>query len=169
LVDLTDIHVPVIANVLKLYLRQLPEPLITTPLYRDFIRIAELCPAPGGDSTISEETAVAELRELCRRLPKTHYHTLGFLMHHIKRVAEEHESNNMPVSNLAIVFGPTLLWSNKGNTSLTTVMETPHQARAIELISSHAAEIFGPQESVIPKDYLRYMPVFLKCMLTILK
>ena len=156
LVDLTDIHPPVIANVLKLYLRQLPEPLLTCCLYRDFIRIAEYCPARGAEATISEDTAVAELRELCRRLPRSHLYTLGFLMHHLKRVAAEHESNNMPASNLAIVLGPTLLWSNEGSASLATVLETPHQARVIELLSSHASDIFGPQESVIPKDYARY-------------
>ena len=38
LVDLTDIHPNVIANVLKLYLRQLPEALLTSKLYPDFIR-----------------------------------------------------------------------------------------------------------------------------------
>lgn len=38
LVDLTDTHPNVIANVLKLYLRQLPEALLTSRLYPDFIR-----------------------------------------------------------------------------------------------------------------------------------
>lgn len=38
LVDLTDIHPNVIANVLKLYLRQLPESLLTSRLYSDFVR-----------------------------------------------------------------------------------------------------------------------------------
>lgn len=156
LVDLTDIHPLVIANVLKLYLRQLPEPLLTCSLYRDFIHVAELCPAPGNVSTISEETAVSDLRELCRKLPRSHLHTLGFLMHHLKRVADEHESNNMPASNLAIVLGPTLLWNNEDSASFASVMETPHQARVIELLSTYVDEIFGPPESVIPKDYAQY-------------
>merc|ERR1719150_2710529 len=47
LVDLTDIHPNVIANVVKLYMRQLPEPLMTFKLYNDFIRIGRSCPAPG--------------------------------------------------------------------------------------------------------------------------
>jgi len=38
LVDLTDIHPNVIANVLKLYLRQLPEPLLTFRLYTECVR-----------------------------------------------------------------------------------------------------------------------------------
>ena len=43
LVDLTDIHPNVIANVLKLYLRQLPESLLTSKLYPEFIRFIHLC------------------------------------------------------------------------------------------------------------------------------
>ena len=45
LVDLTDINPNVVANVLKLYMRQLPEPLLTFSLYPEFIRIAETYPA----------------------------------------------------------------------------------------------------------------------------
>ena len=37
-VDLTDVHPNVIANVVKLYMRQLPEPLMTFRLYSEFIR-----------------------------------------------------------------------------------------------------------------------------------
>ena len=40
LVDLTDVHPNVIANVLKLYLRQLPEPLLCFRLYSEFVRFA---------------------------------------------------------------------------------------------------------------------------------
>ena len=71
----------------------------------------------------------------CRRLPRSHLFLLGFLMHHLRRVAAEHESNNMTASNLAIVFGPTLLRRNEDTASLITVMETIHQARAVELLT----------------------------------
>ena len=44
LVDLTDQNPNVVANVLKLYMRQLPEPLLTFNLYQEFIRLAETYP-----------------------------------------------------------------------------------------------------------------------------
>ena len=56
-------------------------------------------------------------------------------MHHLHRVASEYESNNMTASNLAIVFGPTLLRRNEDTTSMTQVLETIHQARAVELLT----------------------------------
>ena len=71
----------------------------------------------------------------CRKLPRSHLFLLGFLMHHLYRVASEYESNNMTASNLAIVFGPTLLRRNEDTTSMTQVLETIHQARAVELLT----------------------------------
>ena len=103
LVDLTDINPHVIANVLKLYMRQLPEPLLTFQYYQDFIRVAETYPAPphgtqqqqggGGPPSSSgvtsdltpsqEEAVIAELKNLCRKLPRTHLFSLGEAMQNI--------------------------------------------------------------------------------------
>ncbi|KAJ9578077.1 hypothetical protein L9F63_025061, partial [Diploptera punctata] len=141
LVDLTDSHPNVIANVLKLYLRQLPEPLLTFCLYTDFIRIAKLSEEAG-----SEQTAVEELKELVRKLPRHHYLTLAMLMQHLERVASEEIINSMPSSNLGIVFGPTLLRTPEGSASLNCLVDTVHQTRAIELMIKFANEIFGIQD-----------------------
>ena len=50
LVDLTDQNPNVVANVLKLYMRQLPEPLLTFDLYQEFIRVAETYPPKAGEN-----------------------------------------------------------------------------------------------------------------------
>lgn len=41
-VDLSGIHPSNIASVVKLYLRQLPEPILTHQLYPDFIKVAKV-------------------------------------------------------------------------------------------------------------------------------
>ena len=41
-VDLSEQHPNVIANVLKLYLRQLPEPLLTFTLYKELVNLAKV-------------------------------------------------------------------------------------------------------------------------------
>ena len=76
-------------------------------------------------------------------------------MHHLHRVAGEHESNNMTASNPAIVFGPTLLKRNESIASLSTVMDTLHQARTVELLTIYVNEIFGPADHCLPKSYSR--------------
>ncbi|XP_064120607.1 rho GTPase-activating protein 45-like isoform X6 [Macrobrachium nipponense] len=142
LVDLTDQHPNVIANVLKLYLRQLPEPLLTFRLYPEFIRIAKECPPGGGTETRTTE----ELRDLVRRLPRHHLNCLAVLMHHLHRVTTNAHLNNMPSSNLGIVFGPTLLRTSEGSASLSSLVDTVHQTRAIELLIMFANEIFNLSE-----------------------
>lgn len=74
----------------------------------------------------------------------------------ICRVADNHESNRMTASNLAIVFGPTLLKRNESVATLNAVMETIHQARAVELLTLYIEEIFGPVETVTPRNYAKY-------------
>lgn len=142
LVDLTDQHPNVIANVLKLYLRQLPEPLLTFRLYPEFIRIAKECPPGGG----TEARTTEELRDLVRRLPRHHLNCLAVLMHHLHRVTTNAHLNNMPSSNLGIVFGPTLLRTSEGSASLSSLVDTVHQTRAIELLIMFANEIFNLSE-----------------------
>lgn len=116
LVDLTDIHPNVIANVVKLYMRQLPEPLMTFRLYNDFIRVGRSCPGPGPGSDSGpgadleyEREAVVGLQQLAGQLPRYHYNTLGFLCQHLARVAQHSDTNNMPASNLAIGMSPLML------------------------------------------------------------
>jgi len=154
LVDLTDIHPNVIANVVKLYMRQLPEPLMTFRLYNDFIRVGRSCPAPGSGQTdpSDEWEAVTHLKQLVGQLPRYHYNTLGFLCQHLARVALHSESNNMPASNLAIVFGPTLLKTTEGSASLSSLVDTVHQTRVVELLTKHADPIFGSHDSFLSSD-----------------
>merc|ERR1711974_43889 len=100
------------------------EPLMTFRLYSEFIRVGRACPAPGSGAAApaDEREAVAQLGKLCGQLPKHHYNTLGFLCHHLNRVAEQSEVNNMPASNLAIVFGPTMLKTTEGSASLSSLV-----------------------------------------------
>jgi len=151
LVDLTDVHPNVIANVVKLYMRQLPEPLMTFRLYSEFIRVGRSCPAPGSGQTApgEERDAIQQLRQLVNQLPRYHHNTLGFLCQHLNRVAEQADTNNMPASNLAIVFGPTLLKTTEGSASLSSLVDTVHQTRVVELLTKHATTIFGPPELLL--------------------
>lgn len=50
--------------------------------------------------------------------------------------------------NLGIVFGPTLLRTSEGSASLSSLVDTVHQTRVIELLIDHAEAIFGPAESL---------------------
>ncbi|XP_071119563.1 rho GTPase-activating protein 45-like isoform X2 [Haliotis cracherodii] len=139
-VDLSEQHPNVISNVLKLYLRQLPEPLLTFRFYSDFIHVAK----EHTSGVMSSLKTIEKLSYLVRMLPPSNFKTCAVLMHHLQRVAAHSDVNQMSSSNLGIVFGPTLLRPAEGTASLASLVDTPHQTRAIELLISSAQTIFGP-------------------------
>ncbi|XP_035827402.1 rho GTPase-activating protein 45 isoform X1 [Aplysia californica] len=141
-VDLTDIPPNIISNVLKLYLRQLPEPLLTFRLYSDFIHTAK----ENMSGQLLGDNLVAHLKTLVAKLPSSNLRTCAVLMHHLQRVAAHADLNHMSASNLGIVFGPTLLRPLEGSASLASLVDTPHQTRAIDLLITNAHVIFGPSE-----------------------
>jgi hypothetical protein len=114
-----------------------------------FYRIAKENPS---NSAAEMGMATQELKELVCKLPRHHYLTLATLMQHLQRVARDADVNNMPPSNLGIVFGPTLLRTSEGSASLSSLVDTVHQTRAIELMIANAQEIFGPQDIASAQD-----------------
>ncbi|GAA5912316.1 uncharacterized protein JCM6883_003323 [Sporobolomyces salmoneus] len=96
--NLSDIND--IAAVLKLWFRELPEPLLTWELYHQFIDVAKI---------ENDRLRHIRLHERVNELPDPNYATLKYLMGHLDKVAQQESSNQMSVSNLAIVFGPNLL------------------------------------------------------------
>ncbi|GAA6024372.1 hypothetical protein JCM11491_001109 [Sporobolomyces phaffii] len=96
--NLSDIND--IAAVLKLWFRELPEPLLTWELYHQFIDVSKI---------ENDRLRHIRLHERVNELPDPNYATLKFLMGHLDKVAQRESVNQMSVSNLAIVFGPNLL------------------------------------------------------------
>ncbi|XP_054844911.1 SH3 domain-binding protein 1 [Eublepharis macularius] len=90
-----------VAGALKCYLRELPQPLMTSELYDDWLKAA----------TIKEpESRLGFLKECCNRLPNANYNNLRYLIRFLAKLAEHQEVNKMTPSNIAIVLGPNLLW-----------------------------------------------------------
>ncbi|XP_066932708.1 rho GTPase-activating protein 45-like isoform X2 [Clytia hemisphaerica] len=144
LIDLTSTHQQpqLIASVLKLYLRQLPEPLLTFKLYQPFIDLAKES-GPIKLSDLDElddqhasqyEEVIKKVHDIVKRLPSANFYTAGKLIRHLKRVANHAHENQMSPSNLAIVFGPTLLRPEGDANSLSAVMDMSLQTRAVELL-----------------------------------
>ncbi|XDV27112.1 hypothetical protein PO909_030697 [Leuciscus waleckii] len=166
LVELSDLHPHDISNVLKLYLRQLPEPLILYRYYNDVIGLAketqnldetdsakEKSPGEQLCLSIDLKRVLFKIRDLLRQLPAAHYRTLQFLITHLHRVTEQSEENKMTASNLGIIFGPTLIKPRQLETevSLSSLVDYPHQARMVELLISYHQMIFDvPLSPVSP-------------------
>uniref|UniRef100_A0A3Q3JV41 Active breakpoint cluster region-related protein n=1 Tax=Monopterus albus TaxID=43700 RepID=A0A3Q3JV41_MONAL len=100
LVMLSDMDINAIAGTLKLYFRELPEPLLTDRLHPAFMEGIAL-----SDPAAKENC----MMHLLRSLPDPNLMTFLILLEHLKRVAEKEPINKMSLHNLATVFGPTLL------------------------------------------------------------
>uniref|UniRef100_A0A4W6CCM6 Rho GTPase activating protein 24 n=1 Tax=Lates calcarifer TaxID=8187 RepID=A0A4W6CCM6_LATCA len=96
----TDVHT--VASLLKLYLRELPEPVIPFHKYDEFLACAKLL---GKD----DEMGMKELRGLVESLPPVNYNLLKYICRFLDEVQSYSGVNKMSVQNLATVFGPNIL------------------------------------------------------------
>ncbi|XP_036207131.1 rho GTPase-activating protein 12 isoform X9 [Myotis myotis] len=124
-----DIHV--ITGALKMFFRELPEPLFTFNHFNDFVNAIKQEP----------RQRVTAVKDLIKQLPKPNQDTMQILFRHLKRVIENGEKNRMTYQSIAIVFGPTLLKPEKetGNIAVHTV----YQNQIVELILLEINSIFG--------------------------
>uniref|UniRef100_A0A0G2JNY3 Rho GTPase-activating protein 27 n=1 Tax=Homo sapiens TaxID=9606 RepID=A0A0G2JNY3_HUMAN len=126
-----DVHV--ITGALKLFFRELPEPLFPFSHFRQFIAAIKLQDQARRSRCV---------RDLVRSLPAPNHDTLRMLFQHLCRVIEHGEQNRMSVQSVAIVFGPTLLRPEVEETSMPMTMVFQNQV--VELILQQCADIFPP-------------------------
>ncbi|XP_051959152.1 rho GTPase-activating protein 22-like [Xyrauchen texanus] len=96
----TDVHT--VASLLKLYLRELPEPVIPYCKYDDFLTCAQLLAK-------DEEEGIQELGKLVKTLPAANFNLLKYICKFLDEVQSHSNENKMGVQNLATVFGPNIL------------------------------------------------------------
>ena len=94
-----DVHI--VAGLLKWFLRQLPEPLLSFELYEPLVAAAKA------------DSLASSLLPLLRRLPPRHAYVLRRVLQLLARVAAE-PRNKMTAPNLGVVFGPTLMFAPEG-------------------------------------------------------
>ncbi|XP_061131493.1 rho GTPase-activating protein 10 [Syngnathus typhle] len=123
--------VKTITSALKLYLRSLPEPLMTYGLYKEFIS-----PAKGG----SPESRIQAVHCLVHKLPEKNRQVLGLFMKHLANVAAHSKQNLMTVANLGVVFGPTLMRPQED--TVAAIMDLKFQNIVVEILIEHQEKIF---------------------------
>uniref|UniRef100_A0A8B9DP70 Rho GTPase activating protein 1 n=1 Tax=Anser cygnoides TaxID=8845 RepID=A0A8B9DP70_ANSCY len=94
-----DVHLA--AVILKTFLRELPEPLLTFGLYSHVVSF----------QSVEEENRVDVVRKTLQSLPEENYQVLHLLTAFLVQVSAHSDRNKMTNTNLAVVFGPNLLWA----------------------------------------------------------
>uniref|UniRef100_A0A8B9MTV8 Rho GTPase activating protein 9 n=1 Tax=Accipiter nisus TaxID=211598 RepID=A0A8B9MTV8_9AVES len=125
----SDVHV--VTGALKLFFRELPEPLVPYEFFNPFIEAISKWPP----AVLS-----IGIPRLVKSLPPANYATLRYLLAHLCRVMERVDVNRMTRQNIGIVFGPTLLRPEREPGSLAAGMA--QQNKAVELLLAHFDRIF---------------------------
>ncbi|XP_055778108.1 unconventional myosin-IXAa-like isoform X8 [Salvelinus fontinalis] len=123
--NLDDYNIHVIAGVLKQWLRDLPNPLMTFELYEEFLRAMG---QPDKKEVIRGVYSVIDL------LSRTHLSTLERLIFHLVRIALQEDTNRMSANALAIVFAPCILRCPDTIDPLQSVQDIGKTTACVELI-----------------------------------
>ncbi|ROL43166.1 Rac GTPase-activating protein 1 [Anabarilius grahami] len=116
-----DIHA--ITGLLKDFLRNLKEPLLTFRLNRAFMDAAELS---------DDDNSIALIYQNISDLPQPNRDTLAFLIIHLQRVAQSTDTK-MDSTNLARVFGPTIVGHAVPDPDpMTILQDTKRQPMVVE-------------------------------------
>ncbi|XP_029005711.1 rho GTPase-activating protein 10 isoform X2 [Betta splendens] len=134
-----DWDVKTITSALKLYMRSLPEPLMTYGLYKEFIS-----PAKGG----SPDSRIQAVHCLVHKLPERNRQVLGLLMKHLAKVAAHSKQNLMTVANLGVVFGPTLMRPQEE--TVAAIMDLKFQNIVVEILIEQHETIFADAPESCP-------------------
>ncbi|KAG2749643.1 RhoGAP-domain-containing protein [Suillus brevipes Sb2] len=134
-----------VTSVLKMWFRELPDPLLTSTLHQGFVEAAKI---------ENDRLRHIRLHERVNDLPDPNYATLKYFLGHLHKIAEYEAENSMSIQNLAIVFGQTLFgqmipgngsFSNHANGGMA---DAPFQNKAIETILDHYSDIFVDEAEV---------------------
>lgn len=116
-----DVHV--IACVLKAYLRDFPDPLLTYNLYGEFV---------GAAQRNTEAQRKSAILNAINKLPEGNYYNLRYLTRFLQLLASQSDRNKMSTQNIAIVMSPNLLWApNHGDADYAQKVSSTTSVNAI--------------------------------------
>uniref|UniRef100_T1IL19 Rho-GAP domain-containing protein n=1 Tax=Strigamia maritima TaxID=126957 RepID=T1IL19_STRMM len=122
-----DIHC--VASCLKMYFRELPNPLLTYTLYDKFVSAVQT----------GESVRLLNMRDVVQQLPPPNYRTLEYLIRHLACVASHGAETGMTPKNVAIVWAPNLL-----------------RSKELEIGSVAALQVVGVQ-AIVTEYLIRYV------------
>jgi len=125
----------IIAGALKLYLRELPEPLLPYKLHSEMVKAAKKKGPHGDDIAKSMEVMLDKIN--CPVV----YATLEVLVMHLGRVAEA--ANRMDIDNLGLLFGQVLLWPDPmAPVDMKFLSEAANNCHVADALIRYREEIF---------------------------
>ncbi|NXG76198.1 RHG25 protein, partial [Baryphthengus martii] len=136
----TDVHT--VASLFKLYLRELPEPVVPWMQYEDFL----LC---GQALDADESKGHQELLKQLSLLPRDNYNLLSYICRFLHEIQLNSSVNKMSVDNLATVIGVNLIRPQREDPAII-MRGTPQIQKVMTVMISDHADLFPPSKDVSP-------------------
>uniref|UniRef100_A0A3B4A3E2 Uncharacterized protein n=1 Tax=Periophthalmus magnuspinnatus TaxID=409849 RepID=A0A3B4A3E2_9GOBI len=127
----TDWDEKTITSALKFYLRSLSEPLMTYSLHRDLMSAAK---------SDNLDFRLSEIHTLVYKLPEKNREMLEMLIKHLVNVCGHSNDNRMTPSNMAVIFGPTLLRAQEE--TVAAMLDIKFQNIVVEILIEEYKKIF---------------------------
>ncbi|XP_077403746.1 oligophrenin-1 [Vanacampus margaritifer] len=136
-----DWDIKTITSAMKFYLRSLSEPLMTYDLHRDLVLAAK---------SDSLDLRLSEIHSLTYKLPERNREMLEMLLKHLVVVCSHSKDNLMTPSNMAVIFGPTLMRAKEE--TVAAMLDIKFQNIVVEILIEEYKKIFShmPEDSNAP-------------------
>uniref|UniRef100_A0A667Y0H6 Myosin IXB n=1 Tax=Myripristis murdjan TaxID=586833 RepID=A0A667Y0H6_9TELE len=125
LVCLEDYPIHTVTGLVKQWLRELPDPLMTFIHYNDFLRAVELP---------EKQEQLHAIYKVLEELPTANFNTLERLIFHLVRVSKEEAHNRMSPNSLAIVFAPCILRCPDSADPLLSMKDVAKTTTCVEML-----------------------------------
>uniref|UniRef100_A0A8C1UBY2 Oligophrenin 1 n=1 Tax=Cyprinus carpio TaxID=7962 RepID=A0A8C1UBY2_CYPCA len=135
-----DMDIKTITSALKFYLRSLSEPLMTYSLHGELILAAK---------SENLDYRLGAVHSLVYNLPERNREMLELLIKHLVSVCSHSTENLMTVSNMGVIFGPTLMRAEEE--TVAAMLDIKFQNIVMEILIEDYDKIFkGPPEESTP-------------------
>ena len=122
-----------IASLLKMYLRELPEPLLTYDFFDDWMKAAQI------EKPADRQVALFNVLD---QLPPANFTNFRFLVEFLSELKKFSEQNKMSASNIAIVVAPNILWPTGGESGANATY-TSLASRIVESFIENYQQYFN--------------------------
>eukprot|EP01119_Soliformovum_irregulare_P014976 TRINITY_DN4162_c0_g1_i1.p1 TRINITY_DN4162_c0_g1~~TRINITY_DN4162_c0_g1_i1.p1 ORF type:complete len:561 (+),score=167.40 TRINITY_DN4162_c0_g1_i1:1839-3521(+) len=136
----------VVAGVLKVFFRELPQPVLPHRLYATFLKVAK---------NSNEDLRRKNLRLLVQGLPSHNRFCLLYLLRFLKKYSENSLRTKMDATNLALCWGPNILRSHEDTKMESLAIDATTVVHILETLISevdYMAEVPTKHNLVAPED-----------------
>uniref|UniRef100_A0A8C7D6G6 Myosin IXB n=1 Tax=Oncorhynchus kisutch TaxID=8019 RepID=A0A8C7D6G6_ONCKI len=150
-VCLEDYPIHTVTGLVKQWLRELPDPLMTFIHYNDFLRAVE---------HPEKQEQLHAIYKVLEQLPTACFNTLERLVFHLVRLSKEESHNRMSPNSLAIVFAPCILRCPDSADPLMSMRDVAKTTTCVEMLINEQIRSYNEKmEEIEQLEYAEALAV----------